>query len=655
MKHFKYARPRLEIIVLLGLLFLLFLEFPPSLNGQPVQAALVTLYDFDDASGVNLNGVIQSSDGNFYGTAFAGGIDLFNYGDGLFDFYGSGGTVYKLAQNGVFIWTFPFIGTNGANPTTLVQGGDGNFYGTTYLGGTNGAGTVFQISSNGLLTSLFSFNWTNGFEATSLLQGKDGSLYGATYAGGPDYNYLGGPGYYIPADEGFGTVFKITTNGSFATLYFFRDGNDGANPIALFQDADGCLYGSTYGGGASNAGTIFRMTTNGGLTTLFSFSGGSDGANPGDSLIRGADGSLYGITESSGTNAGYGTVFQLPTNGLLVTIASFNGTNGAAPTSLMQANDGDFYGTTQFGGTFSNQFCSAPPYSGSIESSYGTIFRLTTNDVLTTLVSFNLTNGVSPSSLSQASDCSFYGVTQFGGTNGQFVVYPANFTSGGDGTLFRLTILPTQQFEIYNDPPYPDSWGPGETEVFIDVTNSSTSDMISSFTICNAYSTTSPVQPLHEGAWALNITQNPTNSCLWDIESSAPYFPFAGFEYIQPNESVGASFMTTFPTNAQLLFGTLANSAVFVNSGIIQGNPSTFFGPVGWQSGPLLAAIQRGQSNGTMELSWTGADGNVFVEYKSSLAETNWQILTGPLSGGACAIPIATNSPGGYFRLVRVP
>jgi uncharacterized repeat protein (TIGR03803 family) len=623
-----------------------------------VQGQLLTLHDFDDCSGVNLNGVTLSRDGDFYGTAFAGGTDFFNYGDGLFDPYGSGGTVFKLAQNGVLIWSFPFSGTNGANPTTLVQGSSGNFYGATYLGGTNGAGTVFQISANGLLTSLFSFNWTNGYEATSILQGKDGSLYGTTYAGGPDYNYLGGPDSNIPADEGFGTVFKIMTNGGFAPLYFFRDGNDGANPVALFQGADGYLYGSTYSGGASNAGTIFRMTTNGGLTTLFSFSGGSDGANPGNSLIRGADGSLYGVTECSGTNAGYGTVFQLQTNGLLATMASFDGTNGAAPTSLMQAQDGDFYGTTQFGGTFSNQFCSGPPYSGSIESSYGTIFRLTTNDALTTLVSFNLTNGVSPNSLAQASDCSLYGVTQFGGTNGQYLVYPVpppTFTTGGDGTLFCLNISPTNQFEINNDPPYPDSWGPGETVVSINVTNSSTFDMISSFTIYNVYSTTSPSQFLIEGAWVLNVTQNPTNSCLWDLEGSAPYFSFAGFQYIQPNESLMVSFFTTFPTNAQLLFGTLANSAVFVNSGFMQGDPSTFVGPVGWQSGPLVATIQHGETNGTMELSWSGADGNVFLEHKNALAEDKWHMLTGPLSGGAWVIPIASNSPGGFFRLMQAP
>jgi uncharacterized repeat protein (TIGR03803 family) len=425
------------------LLCILLWESSLSLHAQSVQTLLTTPYEFDGTYGANINGLVAGNDGSFYGSAFAGGIGLPYDGSPYDDPYAIGGTVFKIAENGTPIWFVAFDGTNGANPTDLVQGINGNFYGTTYLGGTNNAGTVFQVNSNGLLTSLYSFDWTNGCEASLLLQGKDGSFYGITAAGGPDY--LGGPVSNEPANAGFGTVFNITTNGNFTPLYFFRDGDDGANPVALFQDSDGCLYGSTSGGGASNAGTIFRFTTNGGINTLYTFTGGGDGANPGGSLFRGADGNLYGITESSGTNSGYGNVFCFRTNGVLTNLATFAGTNGAAPSSLIQANDGSFYGTTQFGGTFTNQYGSAPPYYASIQSSYGTIFKLTSNGVLTVLVSFNLTNGVSPDGLAQGADGSFYGVAQFGGTNGQFYVLgggTSKFASGGDGALFRMHFVP---------------------------------------------------------------------------------------------------------------------------------------------------------------------------------------------------------------------
>jgi uncharacterized repeat protein (TIGR03803 family) len=126
------------------------------------------------------------------------------------------------------------------------------------------------------------------------------------------------------------------------------------------------LYGTTFLGGANGYGTVFRMTTNGTLTPLASF-GGTNGAQPQAALLLASDGNFYGTTGSGGafTNLsgfGYGTVFKLTTNGTLTTLVSFNGTNGAYPLAgLVQALDGSFYGTTASGGT----------------NDYGTIFRLT--------------------------------------------------------------------------------------------------------------------------------------------------------------------------------------------------------------------------------------------------------------------------------------
>ena len=150
------------------------------------------------------------------------------------------------------------------------------------------------------------------------MQGTDGNLYGTT-AGGGDY--------------GAGTVFKMTTNGTFTTLYMFTGGADGANPYAaLAQGTDGNFYGTTAGGGDYGAGTVFKMTTNGTLMTLYSFTGGDDGANPWTGLTQGADGNYYGTTRSGGPYFIAGTIFMITTDGTLTTLYSFTGgDDGANP------------------------------------------------------------------------------------------------------------------------------------------------------------------------------------------------------------------------------------------------------------------------------------------------------------------------------------
>src|SRR5208283_1356970 len=152
---------------------------------------------------------------------------------------------------------------------------------------------------------------------------------------------------------GYGTVFKISTNGGLASLYFFSGGNDGANPQAgLVQGSNGNFYGTTYGGGTNNYGTVFKIRTNGGLTSLYSFTGGNDGANPQAGLLQGSDGNFYGTTYQGGTN-NYGTVLKISTNGGLTRLYSFTGGYvGANPQAgLVQGSDGNFYGTTYQGGT----------------------------------------------------------------------------------------------------------------------------------------------------------------------------------------------------------------------------------------------------------------------------------------------------------------
>jgi uncharacterized repeat protein (TIGR03803 family) len=313
-------------------------------NGPPT-----TLYSFtgDGDGGFPVAGLVPGADGNFYGTASTGGTG------------GGWGTIFKITPGGALSSLHSFTGAaDGGFPyAELVQGADGNFYGTTLGGGTqNGWGTVFKITPAGLLNNLYSFTGVadGGSPEATLVQGSDGTLYGTTLEGG----------------TGSGTVFAISTNGVLATLYSFSSGNDGSSPYAgVIQASDGNLYGTTAYGGTNDDGTVFQITTNGALTTLYSFSGGNDGNSPFAALIQASDGNFYGTTAYGGT-FGDGTVFQITTNGTLTTLAWFNGANGANPQDpLVEGTDDNLYGVTPYGGLTDN----------------GVIFRLTMPSLVPTL------------------------------------------------------------------------------------------------------------------------------------------------------------------------------------------------------------------------------------------------------------------------------
>ena len=390
---------------------------------------LTSLVSFNQTNGASSSAaLIQAKDGNFYGTTSAGGAytNLSVLGNG---------TVFKLETNGTLTTLVSFDGTNGAAPEAgLVQGADGSFYGTTYNGGSNNAGTIFQFTTNGALTTLVTLAFGDGtgaYPKAGLIQGQDGNFYGTTA---------------ISGTNGYGTAFQVMTNQTLITtlVSFNISGNVGAFPCAgLVQANDGSLYGTTYQGGTNGYGTIFKLTTNGTFTSLYSFTGTNDGGNPYAGLVQGADGNFYGTTFFGGTN-GYGTVFEFATNGTLTTLVSFGNTNGANPqAALVQGSDGNFYGTTSAGGAYTNL---------SVLGN-GTIFKLATNGTLTTLASFDGTNGASPEAgLVQGADGNFYGTTTYGGTNGygtvfrlSVVVPPPKFqTVTKAGTTLTLTWSATE-------------------------------------------------------------------------------------------------------------------------------------------------------------------------------------------------------------------
>jgi uncharacterized repeat protein (TIGR03803 family) len=229
-------------------------------------------------------------------------------------------------------------------------------------------------------TKLLDFNGTNGAGPGSLVQGRDGGLYGTTAVGGSGST----------CNEGCGTIFRIAPAGILRTLYSFCSQNgcsDGTGPVGLVLVPDGNFYGSaSYGGDLtcqppSGCGTVFKITPHGTLTTLHTFEG-TDGASPEGALVEGIDGNFYGTTAYGGSSSacagGCGTIFKITAEGNLTTLYSLDSVNGASPYSaLVQAADGNFYSTTAYGGT----------------NGYGVVFRITPAGGLMTLHSFDLTDG----------------------------------------------------------------------------------------------------------------------------------------------------------------------------------------------------------------------------------------------------------------------
>lgn len=279
---------------------------------------LVPLLPFDGTNGTHPRfNLVQGKDGDFYGTALGGS-------------FSDAGTVFKIDPDGQPDFVVPMAITNGRTPSGLILGSDGNFYCAAQSGGPYERGTIFRMTPLGKLTVVAVFDGTNGVSPSDLLQGTDGNFYGTTqYA-------------TYPSCMGNGSVFKMSPAGEITTLFTFS-GTNGMMPSSLTQGLDGNLYGTTaYGGpGYSGSmfvnGTVFQITTNGVLTTLWNFSGG-DGTYP-ESVIQASDGNLYGAAYYGGSN-NLGTLFRLTTNGTFSIMHSFspfgtmgNNSDGANPTA----------------------------------------------------------------------------------------------------------------------------------------------------------------------------------------------------------------------------------------------------------------------------------------------------------------------------------
>jgi uncharacterized repeat protein (TIGR03803 family) len=364
----------------------------------PASASVGSFYSFAGPEGETPAApLVQGTDGFLYGVAAHGGDFNVLAPDG-------GGTIFRTDGSGRLKALHVFSGLGGAVPTGIVKGRDGFFYGTTTYGGQSditalnpGNGTIFRMDANGNFTVLFVFPGGElGYRPGPLMQGSDGALYGTAVGGSMLYipgivyrfdpvtrayrilhtfvtrdgRYLDGKGpsgKLFEARDGFlygttlqggpsnaGVVYKIDPAGNFAVMHAFGSFEGSEAKAGVFQASDGYFYGTLEHGGYG--GKIFRLDAAGNYTTVYAFGPYSaNGWAPISNPIEGRDGFFYGTTPRGGTSpsGSYGVVYRLSRSGSLSVLHSFSGTDGISPsTSLVQAANGTFYGSTIVGGSF---------------------------------------------------------------------------------------------------------------------------------------------------------------------------------------------------------------------------------------------------------------------------------------------------------------
>ena len=399
--------------------------------------------------GAPLSGMTLGSDGYLYGTTFDGGAS-------------NSGTIFRIGQDGGGFAIVTNLAFGQGCAATVMEATDGNLYGTTQLGGYSSDGTIFKLAKSGDgFSTIKSFSASGGDGQSGyagLLVASDGALYGSTRLGG---------------EQGAGTVFSLNPFGSSYRVLSNLAPEGAANPVAaLIEGANGWLYGTSMYGGLSNRGSIFTVQTDGlGFNLLHSFSGnashsyaslaqstngllygltlqygtlfdlsadgsnyttlhtfGSEAMNPMSALVQASDGNFYGTSYFSylgpTINATNGCIFRLDPDGSNYIVLKFFSdplATGANPLSpLLEASDGMLYGTTYSGGTTNNA---------------GAVFRLNKDGSgFELLRAFDGVQGDVRhpcGSLVEGADGAIYGTTERGGANDRGALFKLN-KDGGD-------------------------------------------------------------------------------------------------------------------------------------------------------------------------------------------------------------------------------
>jgi uncharacterized repeat protein (TIGR03803 family) len=440
-----------------------------------------------------------------------------------------------------------------------------------------------------IVTNVFSFGVSpnaSGPRDTPTLY-TNGFLYSTTPGGGP---------------MGNGTIYKITTNGIFSTIFYFSYTNGCIPKGGLVIGNDGNLYGTTSSGGAPNSaddncGTVFQATISGGFISLATFNG-QNGYSPLGRLIQASDSLFYGTTYLGGDGyhqtsypytMGSGTVFSITTNGVLNRLFSFSSTNGANPCgALLEVTNGLFYGTTSSGGS----------------SGAGTIFQITSGGTLTTLVNFNGANGSGPQAgLIRGLDGCFYGTTLGGGLNGNGTI----FRLSRDGTLKTLYSFSGQQYDGAN--PY--------DELF------QGSDGCLYGTTCNG------------GAYNLGVVFQAST-----VGGAITLYSFH-YDYALPRDG-GQPYGGLLQLCDGYFYGT-------AEGGGDNGGGTFFRFPI-----PPTPNITE-QSNKSMKLKWCSVVGGQYqLQYITNLVSTNWMNIGGIITATNVIVETKDSATSNLQRYYRV-
>ena len=393
-------------------------------------------------------GVSAGTDGNFYSTT--------GNNDGAGGLYG---TVYKVTPTGTATTLHTFTnGTDGSYPYwPPIEGTNGTFYGTTQAQVTNS--TAYSVTSSGTFTTLHTFTGTDGQNVNGLVQGNDGNFYGSSQSGGTSND---------------GVIFKMTPTGTVTVLHNFAGSDGAVGRWNLIQAKDGNFYGVTLNGGTNNAGVLYKITSTGTYTVLYNFPSTGNPATgnfPFSSLMQATNGLLYGFTGNEQGPWGWGTIYSYnTTTATFTTLYTFTGgTAGGQPIGpLLQNTNGLLYGTTFVGGNVSGANpCQTVENDGELVGvgGCGTVFTL--NIGAKPFIRLSSTSGKVGSQVgifgqgfSSSSVVKFNGVqatkTTLSGTTYITATVPTGATSGNVTVTTGSTILTgTQKYTVHN------SWASG--------------------------------------------------------------------------------------------------------------------------------------------------------------------------------------------------
>jgi uncharacterized repeat protein (TIGR03803 family) len=565
--------------------------------------AVTTLASFNGTKGESPQaGVVEDSSGNLFGTTYQGGSS------------GVYGTVFEIKSGSGAVTTLASFNDYRAGPVGgVVEDSSGNLFGTTSWGGADSDGTVFEIQAgSGAVTTLASFNATNGQNPEAgVVEDSSGNLFGTTENGGADSD---------------GTVFEIKAgSGAVTDLAPFFDTN-GENPQAgVVEDSSGNLFGTTYRGGASNDGTVFEIKPGGAVTTLASFNA-TNGQYPYAGVVEDSSGNLFGTTYQGGAYSD-GTVFEIKAgSGAVATLASFNGTNGADPRGgVVEDSSGDLFGTTENGGADSD----------------GTVFEIKAGSgAVTTLVSFNSTNGANPcAGLVMDSSGNLFGMTEYGGASGDGTVFEVSNTAA---TTVSVTSSPASvvygNSVTFTANVSASSGSIAPTAGSVDFYDTTTHTDLGDGTLGSSTGTTS-TWTLATGVKTFNATTGDTITATY-----TPGTNFAGSSGTTTQMVTARPITVTAATATKTYDGTTSSTAVpTITGGSLATSDTAAFTEqyVSVGAGAGLTLVPGGSvndGNGGNNYLVTWVDNYQGVIYGPSPAY-------GPLAGGALSPPSGTGAP----------